>query len=88
MGPTLDGRLKPDIVAPGCKSYEGITTTYTNNNYRSTSCGTSFSAPAVSGCVAVLTEDYIDKFGGEAWPSTVSDRTSRSVTVASTSRTP
>ncbi|MCK5596241.1 MAG: S8 family serine peptidase, partial [Candidatus Eisenbacteria sp.] len=71
MGPTLDGRLKPDIVAPGCKSYEGITTTYTNNNYRSTSCGTSFSAPAVSGCVAVLTEDYIDKFGGEAWPSTV-----------------
>ncbi len=71
MGPTLDGRLKPDVVAPGCKSYEGITTTYTNNNYRSTSCGTSFSAPAVSGCVAVLTEDYIDKFGGEAWPSTV-----------------
>ena len=71
MGPTLDGRLKPDVVAPGCKSYEGITTTYTSNNYRSTSCGTSFSAPAVSGCVAVLTEDYIDKFGGEAWPSTV-----------------
>ncbi len=70
-GPTLDGRLKPDIVAPGCKSYEGITTTYTSNNYRSTSCGTSFSAPAVSGCVAVLMEDYIDKFGGEAWPSTV-----------------
>ncbi|MCK4513218.1 S8 family serine peptidase, partial [bacterium] len=71
MGPTLDGRLKPDVVAPGCKSYEGITTTYTSNNYRSTSCGTSFSAPAVSGCVAVLMEDYIDKFGGEAWPSTV-----------------
>ena len=44
---------------------------YTSNNYRSTSCGTSFSAPAVSGCVAVLMEDYIDKFGGEAWPSTV-----------------
>ncbi len=71
MGPTLDGRLKPDVVAPGCKSYEGITTTYTSNNYRSTSCGTSFSAPAVAGCGAVLMEDYIDKFGGEAWPSTV-----------------
>ena len=71
MGPTLDGRLKPDVVAPGCKSYEGITTTYTSNNYYSNSCGTSFSAPAVSGCVAVLMEDYIDKFGGEAWPSTV-----------------
>ncbi|MCK4409002.1 MAG: S8 family serine peptidase, partial [Candidatus Eisenbacteria sp.] len=71
MGPTLDGRLKPDVAAPGCKSFQGITTTYTSNNYYSNSCGTSFSAPAVSGCVAVLMEDYIDKFGGEAWPSTV-----------------
>ncbi len=70
-GPTLDGRLKPDVVAPGCKSYAGITTTYTNNNYSSTSCGTSFSCPAVSGCVVLTQEDYIDRFGGEAWPSTV-----------------
>ncbi|MFH1689796.1 MAG: S8 family serine peptidase [Candidatus Eisenbacteria bacterium] len=70
-GPTLDGRLKPDVVAPGCKSYAGITTTYTNNNYYSNSCGTSFSCPAVSGCVVLTQEDYIDKFGGEAWPSTV-----------------
>ncbi len=71
MGPTLDGRLKPDIVAPGCKSYEGITTTYTNNNYTSSGCGTSYSAPAVSGCVALLEEDYIPRFGSEPWPSTV-----------------
>jgi len=70
-GPTADGRLKPDVAAPGCKSYEAITTTYTSNNYISSYCGTSFSAPAVSGCVSLLTEDYIDKFGGEAWPSTV-----------------
>jgi fibronectin type 3 domain-containing protein len=71
MGPTLDGRLKPDVVAPGCKSSAGITTTYTSNNYNSSYCGTSFSAPAVSGCVALIQEDYIGKFGGEAWPSTV-----------------
>ncbi len=71
MGPTLDGRLKPDVAAPGCKSYEGITTTYTNNNYTSSGCGTSYSAPAVSGCVALLEEDYVDLFGGEPWPSTV-----------------
>ena len=71
MGPTLDGRLKPDVAAPGCKSSAGITTTYTSNNYNSSYCGTSFSCPAVSGCVALLQEDYIDKFGGEAWPSTV-----------------
>jgi len=69
-GPTLDGRLKPDIVAPGCKSYESITTTYTSNDYSSSGCGTSYSAPAVSGCVAVLEEEYNPLFGGEPWPST------------------
>jgi len=71
MGPTLDGRLKPDIVAPGCKSYEGINTTYLYNNYSGGSCGTSFSCPAVSGSVVLAQEDFIDKFGDEAWPSTM-----------------
>ncbi|MBD3367376.1 MAG: S8 family serine peptidase [Candidatus Eisenbacteria bacterium] len=70
-GPTLDGRTKPDVTAPGCKSYAGITTTYLYNDYSGSSCGTSFSAPAVSGCVVLTQEDFIDKFGGEAWPSTV-----------------
>ncbi|MFH1501689.1 MAG: S8 family serine peptidase [Candidatus Eisenbacteria bacterium] len=71
MGPTVDGRLKPDIVAPGCKSSAGITTTGTSNNYVSSSCGTSYSCPVISGCVVLTQEDYMDKFGGEAWPSTV-----------------
>ncbi|MEA3409894.1 MAG: S8 family serine peptidase, partial [Candidatus Eisenbacteria bacterium] len=71
MGPTLDGRLKPDVVAPGCKSHAGITTTYLYNDYYGNSCGTSFSCPAVSGSVILAQEDYIDKFGGEAWPSTM-----------------
>jgi len=70
-GPTLDGRLKPDVAAPGCKSYEGINTTYTSNNYNNSGCGTSYSAPVVSGCVALLEEDYIPLFGDEPWPSTV-----------------
>ncbi|MBD3347768.1 MAG: S8 family serine peptidase, partial [Candidatus Eisenbacteria bacterium] len=71
MGPTLDGRTKPDIVAPGCKSSAGITTTNTSNGYSSSGCGTSYSCPAVSGSVVLTQEDYMDKFGGEAWPSTV-----------------
>ena len=70
-GPTLDGRTKPDVTAPGCKSYAGITTTYLYNDYSGSSCGTSFSAPAVSGCVVLTQEDFIDTFGSEAWPSTV-----------------
>jgi fibronectin type 3 domain-containing protein len=71
MGPTLDGRLKPDVAAPGCKSYEGINTTYLYNDYDDGGCGTSYSAPAVSGSVILAQEDYIDKFGSEAWPSTM-----------------
>ncbi|MCD4690832.1 S8 family serine peptidase, partial [bacterium] len=71
MGPTLDGRTKPDIVAPGCKSGGGVTTTGTSNNYTSSSCGTSYSCPVISGCVVLTQEDYMDKFGGEAWPSTI-----------------
>jgi fibronectin type 3 domain-containing protein len=70
-GPTLDGRLKPDVMAPGCKSYTGITTTYLYNDYAGSSCGTSFSCPAVSGSVILAQEDFIDKFGDEAWPSTM-----------------
>lgn len=70
-GPTADGRIKPDVTAPGCKSYAGITTTYINNDYYSSSCGTSFSSPAVSGSAVLTQEDYIDNFGVAAWPSTV-----------------
>ncbi len=71
MGPVLDGRLKPDVVAPGCKSTSGVTTTAVNDGYTSSSCGTSYSCPVVSGCVVLTQEDYMDKFGGEAWPSTI-----------------
>ncbi len=70
-GPTADGRLKPDVTAPGCKSYAGITTTYINNDYYSSSCGTSFSSPAVSGSAVLAYEDFIDKFGVTPLPSTI-----------------
>lgn len=52
VGPVItDGseRLKPDLVAPG----ENITSSYPNGTYSSAS-GTSFSAPHVSGVVALM----------------------------------
>lgn len=70
-GPTSDGRLKPDVTAPGCKSYTGITTTNTDNDYHGTSCGTSYACPAVSGSVLLTQEDFLSTFGTTAWPSTV-----------------
>ncbi|MBI2903381.1 MAG: S8 family serine peptidase [Candidatus Methylomirabilis oxyfera] len=46
-GPTLDGRLKPEVVAPDCVSVTG------NGGFPSTFCGTSAAAPH-AGAVAAL----------------------------------
>jgi subtilisin family serine protease len=44
-GPTLDGRVKPDVVAPTCVQTTSFVFTF---------CGTSASAPHVAGVVALL----------------------------------
>ncbi|MBI2126402.1 MAG: S8 family serine peptidase [Thaumarchaeota archaeon] len=44
-GPTLDGRVKPDVTAPTCVQTTSFTFTF---------CGTSASAPHVAGVVALL----------------------------------
>lgn len=52
-GPAFDGRIKPDLTAHG----QNHTSTSSNNTYRTTS-GTSFSAPLVSGVMAMLHQAY------------------------------
>lgn len=53
-GPTDDGRLKPELVAPGCQTNLdfGVTSTKPVSGY-SVACGTSMAAPTTAGCIAL-----------------------------------
>jgi subtilisin family serine protease len=70
-GPVKDGRVKPDIVAPGCKPSAGVTTTYPPNAYTSGGCGTSYAAPITTGSVGLLKQQF-DRLGyGPVKPHTL-----------------
>ena len=70
-GPTDDGRMKPDVAAPGCQASGdlGITSTQVNGVY-STMCGTSMAAPVVSGAIAMILEEWGARFSGSPRPAT------------------
>lgn len=53
FGPTADGRIKPDIVAPGV----AVTSTIPAGGYHSAS-GTSTASPTAAGCLALVLEDF------------------------------
>jgi hypothetical protein len=55
LGPTADGRIKPDVVADGVNVYSTFSTNSSSYGYDS---GTSMSTPAVTGTLGLLTSFY------------------------------
>lgn len=73
-GPTFDGRIKPDVMAPGSRSFNastnttsGIRSTQIGGGY-TTKSGTSMAAPATTGVIALMLEQYHENFGDAAMP--------------------
>ncbi len=66
-GPADDGRIKPDITAPGCQSDDdnGVTSTFPGGGY-GTYCGTSMATPTVTGISALIVQDWRQQFPDEA----------------------
>ena len=69
-GPTDDGRIKPDVVAPGCFGAHGIVSTFPNSTYGEF-CGTSQAAPVVTGIAALMFEQYRLNYSRDPLPSTI-----------------
>ena len=65
-GPTDDGRIKPDISAPGCESGGdgGVTSCSAYGGYTNM-CGTSMACPTVTGLSALIVQDWRLQFPGE-----------------------
>ncbi len=61
-GPTIDGRIKPDVAAVG-----SFVIVYSTSNSPTFSFGTSFSAPTVAGAVACLWQAHPDKTNMEVF---------------------
>ena len=70
-GPTDDGRLKPDVVGPGCQSDGdyGVTSCGSSSDTAYvTMCGTSMSAPTVTGLCALILQDWKALYPGDPLP--------------------
>ncbi|MFU8829054.1 MAG: S8 family serine peptidase [Phycisphaerales bacterium] len=70
-GPVNDGRIKPDISAPGCEQGGdgGVTSlSSSSDSAYSTLCGTSMASPTVAGIAALLIEHHRNLFPDTADP--------------------
>ncbi|MDP7008141.1 MAG: S8 family serine peptidase [Phycisphaerales bacterium] len=65
-GPTDDGRIKPDVSAPGCQGNDdgGVTSCSSSGGYTA-KCGTSMACPTVTGLSALLVQDWRVQFPEE-----------------------
>ncbi|MEL6988230.1 MAG: S8 family serine peptidase, partial [Bacteroidota bacterium] len=68
IGPTDDGRVKPDLVAQGTGVYSSIGG---SNSAYGNMGGTSMAAPAVTGSIGLLTELWTNLGGGSLRSSTI-----------------
>jgi hypothetical protein len=57
-GPTIDGRRKPEIYAPGCSTISSSGTACGTGS----ASGTSMAAPAIAGAAALVRQYYMDGF--------------------------
>lgn len=70
-GPTKDGRIKPDVVSPGCQVHGGgIWSTLPGNRYGGAS-GTSMATPSVTGAMALILADWRATHHADPLPSTL-----------------
>ncbi len=70
-GPVDDGRIKPDISAPGCEAGGdgGVTSTSSSGSSSyTTKCGTSMAAPTVTGISALIIQQYRATFPDRSDP--------------------
>jgi hypothetical protein len=63
LGPTFDGRIKPDVVAPSCydslsSSTSGVLAASKGTQDYEGKCGTSMAAPLVTGVIALMAERH------------------------------
>ncbi|TAH36966.1 MAG: hypothetical protein EYC70_08255 [Planctomycetota bacterium] len=67
-GPTRDGRLKPEVMAPGCGAWSAAAG---SGCQTVPDCGTSMAAPLVAGAAALLKQYFEDGYypGGAANPA-------------------